>query len=56
MIEIADITAEVGTLTTYVGTGVAVIVGAYGVRYAFKAGWNVLKAALGITASSAKGR
>jgi len=56
MLDIADISAEVATLTTYVVGGSAVILGAYGVRYAFRAGWKTLKAALGITTSAATGK
>lgn len=56
MLDLTDIGAEVTTLTTYVVGGSAIILGAYGVRYAFKAGWKTLKAALGITTSAASGK
>jgi len=49
MIDVVDISAEVATLSTYVLGLSAVVLGALGVRYGFRAAWTAIKSALGIT-------
>lgn len=56
LLEVTDITTEMGTLATYILALAAVIISAYGFKFGFKAAWKALKTALHITTSPASGK